>query len=312
MEIRLARSLLAMLGGEPCIFGYGGRFPDEHSARLIELGESIHGSIQAASAAKGRLGYVMVEAYQNIVRHRAMPEGEATSRTRSLFLLRCHRQGQAVETRNLIGPGRQQALEARLSALRGKDTSGLKELFLEGIQRSSPPGTRGAGLGLIEMVRRAGAFPAWSFDELDGQQAVFNLSLRLGAPGPAPWPDEELAGLMWAHEIDCCYAGAWGEGIQKALFGLVREERPARTGETAERLAQGGRVAEALFRIAADERSMVLVFHGGRVPALSLGCMVDPGQVNDFMDGMQVDGVRAGHGPGLAPGSVLATALIPW
>src|SRR5690606_36999047 len=93
MDIRLARSLIATLGDDRCIFGYSGRFPDEHSPRLIELGESIHCSCGGPPSSKGRLGYVMVEAYQNMVRHQARIEQAASHRTHSLFMLRCQGPG---------------------------------------------------------------------------------------------------------------------------------------------------------------------------------------------------------------------------
>lgn len=312
MNIRLARSLIATLGDDPCIFGYSGRFPDEHSPRLIELGEAIHSSCAGPQSAKGRLGYVMVEAYQNMVRHRARIEEAVPHHAQSLFMLRCHGRGHVLETRNPVTHAQQPPLEARLAALRGKDTSELKELFLEGIQRVRPPGMRGAGLGLIEMVRRAGANPTWSFERLNETHALFHLSLELGERDPGKVNDHGLPGLMWAHEIACCYAGVWSEGIQRALIGLVPEERPARNGDMARAAELATRVADALFATVVPGEPHVLIFHGGEHPALVLGGVVDPGLLNAFMADMQDAGVRVAHGPGLSEGSVLATAHIPW
>jgi len=312
MDIRLARSLIATLGDDRCIFGYSGRFPDEHSPRLIELGESIHCSCGGPPSSKGRLGYVMVEAYQNMVRHQARIEQAASHRTHSLFMLRCQGPGHVLETRNPVTRAQQPPLEARLAALRGKDTSELKELFLEGIQRVRPPGMRGAGLGLIEMVRRADANPTWSFDRLNESHVLFNLSLEVGGRDPGKVKDQRLPGLMWANEMACCYAGVWGDGIKLALIALVREEQPARNGDTAGAAELASRVADALFAMVAPGGSLVMIFHGGEHPALVLGGVVDPGLLNGFMADMQDSGVRVAHGPGLTEGSVLAVAHIPW
>ncbi len=317
MDIHLARSLTAALRDDKCIFGYSGHFPDEHSARLIELGEAVHCSCDKAVSTKGRLGYVMVEAYQNIVRHRAFPSGGSSwGKGRSMFLLRCRADGHIMKTRNPVTLEQHQKLEERLTELYGKDTSELKELFLEGIQRTSPPGTRGAGLGLIEMVRRAGEDPKWGFDPLDQSHFLFKLALELGDTG-APTAEtlaqeEELPALMLEHRISSFYTGFWSHDVQKAMLGLVREERFPETHDSTERTTLAGRVGDVLYTSLGPDRAMVLILHAGEHPMLSMGGVMANAKLDQLTKTLQDTDVRICSSPADAEGTVLAMVQIPW
>ena len=63
---------------------------------------------------------------------------------------------------NPVDKEQAEALRRMMAQLKGRDKAELKELFLAGLQRASRSNTRGAGLGLIEMSRRANGDPGWS------------------------------------------------------------------------------------------------------------------------------------------------------
>jgi hypothetical protein len=225
LDARLAQLLSRSLHKDGCLFLYSGSFPDEHSARLIELGEALDGLLEGVRNSKGRLAYVMVEAFQNIVRHRADAGG--TGEGRSLFLLGCGADGQRVTAQNAVTPEQERKLRTSLERLQELDADGLKSLFLEGIQRASAPGTRGAGLGLIEMVRRSGGRVSWSFSPLPCPLRLFTLSLDLGegttglALEDGPWRE-----MMIRHGLALAYAGAWSAEVLEALLGFAEPPLP--------------------------------------------------------------------------------------
>ncbi len=317
MSIHLARSLAAALGGDQCVFGYSGRFPDEHSARLIELGEALHGSGESTLSSKGRLGYVMVEAYQNIVRHRAFPLGEAAwGKLRNMFLLRCLTHGHVLITRNPVTCAQQQKLEKQLVDLRGKSMNELKELFMEAIQRPNDPGTRGAGLGLIEMVRRAGVKPVWSFDQLDQNHALFNLALGLGDPGSQVGEllgdSEGLPELMLEHEVSCFYVGFWNPGVQKALLGFAGGEDPLTSNDRGRRTSEVGRMADMLYSKIHPEGPIIFTLQEGAHRTLSMGGDFEQGDLDHLRSKVLGTDVRITTGTGAREGTVLAMVHIPW
>ncbi len=317
MDLHLARSLTAALHDDACIFGYSGHFPDEHSARLIELGEAVHHSHETTHSSKGRLGYVMVEAYQNVVRYRTIPTNEEVrAKGRSMFQLRCHAQGQVLATRNPVTRPQQRILQERLTELQGKDTRELKELFMEGIQRANVPGMRGAGLGLIEMVRRAGAKPGWSFEPLDPSHILFKLILELGDAGAVktydPALDEGLQKLVLEHALSTYYAGFWDSEVQHAILGTIRDERMGSTGEKGKRYDMAGRVADLLHALVGTEGNLIVTYQNGVRPVLSIGGELAPEQLDRIHQQMHEPEVVISVGDGFLKGKMLTVVHIPW
>lgn len=277
MDIHFAHSLITALRDDPCVFGYSGLFPDEHSPRLIELGEAVLSGSEGTLPVKGRLGYVMVEAYQNIVRHRSRsvsiaPWGEG----RSMFLLRCHTAGQQVFACNLVTRAQAKKLDTDLSDLQGLGNAELKELYLEGIQRTSKPGTRGAGLGLIEMVRRAGGGATWAFNHVDEQHDLFAISLELANTGGADAlrMDGPLHRMVLTHRIKLFHVGLWSADIEQVLLDLAVNEGKDEGADTTGRREVLQRIIGA-FRSVCDHASpMLLTLHGAEQTLFSLGGMV--------------------------------------
>lgn len=315
MDIISARALLAALGGDVSLFGYSGRFLDEHSARLIELGQ--HWKVEGdAQAAKGRAGYVMVEAYQNIIRHRApAPADGSWEKGRSLFIFRTCATGQILSTRNVVRTVDAGALNKALETLRAQDAKGLKELFMEGIQRSSRPGQRGAGLGLIEITRRAGRPPGWAFLPLEDGLAQFILLLELGTGQlgleQAVRKDDEVEAVMLEGHISLFHVGVWSAELAKALVAMAQVEVPPRAGRQADRESVWGLVS-SVFMPAFEGTPVLFMLHGRERPMLSIGGVIDDRQAGGLHAAMQGTDVEFSFGDGPGEGKVLAFVHVPW
>lgn len=274
MDLRSAHSLIQALRGDWCIFGYSGHFPDEHSPRLIELGEAVLSGAPGGVTVKGRLGYVMVEAYQNIVRHRARPLVRTPwDKGRSVFLLRCHATGQQVFACNLVTRPQAEKLDNDLADLQGRDNAELKELYLEGIQRTSTPGSRGAGLGLIEMVRRAGSGATWAFTAVDAKHELFAISLELEATGgtDALRLEGPLHRLVLGHRIRFFHVGIWNSAIENMLLDLAHHERNHAGGQLPGRPEVLDRLVQVFRSVCDLSNPLLLVVHGGDQAVFSMG-----------------------------------------
>lgn len=252
-----------------CLFGYAGRFADDHSVRLLELGNLVFDGPASGTPDEGpsgfsgrHAGYVLVEAFQNIIRHRAV-EARGAAMARSLFAFRKDARGLGLYTRNAVAPVKAKGLGEALTFLSAKDAAELKALFLRGIQQPGVEGRRGAGLGLIEMVRRTGARPQWSFSACGPGQQQFTLVLEQGDRLPGEGLEALMESRIWpwmlAGKVQLFYAGTWSGRVEKVWIDLVRGEegpqsRPHAGGEAWERtlstympaLAIGGPVLIAL------------------------------------------------------------------
>lgn len=256
----------------------------------------------AVPFSKGRLAYVMVEAYQNIVRHQAKGVDPGSwGDGRSAFMLRCGPKAQRVLAQNAVATTKVTGLEERLGRLAAKDAAALKELFMQNIQQDNAPGVRGAGLGLIEMVRRSGGRVTWTFRPINAEITRFTIGLDVGGAaggGPAKEEDEPLRDLLMAQRAELCFVGPWSPAIQAVLLDLLG----AGPG-------MDGGLAAAMARIGAPPR-VFLLRQAGAGGSLLLG----GSQVQDLATAMA--GQERGAGDALhvlpmedAPGILVWTGI---
>jgi len=241
MDPGTAHSLFQALRGDRSTFVYSGEFRDEHTARLIALGEASMDGANARSSARGRLAFVMVEAYQNIIRHKApLPPQLEQAQGRSLFILRCSGHGQHVVAMNAVVKSEIPALRATLDSLKGLSAEELKGMFLAGLQKPENTARRGAGLGLIEMTRRSGSDLGYMHRGLGADRELLILAVRMGDGQPY---DEILSmgavlhGVVVQHRVLLFHTGVPTAGIEESLLRILEED----TGSGSARGALRGR-----------------------------------------------------------------------
>jgi len=239
MDVRIAYALHRALHGDAFSFGYSGAFHDEHTARLIALGEAAMEGSGAARQARQRLAYVMVEAYQNIIRHRAeLPQALARGNGRSIFQLRCHAHGQQVIAVNPVRQADLQELREALQNLRGLDALQLKERFLRKLGNEGPRERGGAGLGLIEMARRSGQDLRHGIKGLGDDHALFLLQICFGE---APEIDTAipmtavLSGTIVQQDILFFFKGPRLSAVDEAMVQLAEKDLDERADLAQER-----------------------------------------------------------------------------
>ncbi|MFZ1691955.1 MAG: DUF6272 family protein, partial [Flavobacteriales bacterium] len=175
MDSSAANRLFRMLQGERFAFVYAGGFDEGHTAHLIPMGEAA-----AAERSRGhrqRLAFVMVEAYQNITRHRAaMTQGLRECS----FVVRANERSDSVATVNPICNAESAALDEALLRLRGATGDQLRSFFLARLSTGGTTARGGAGLGLIEMARRSGQAMRHRLIPLDEHRKLFALRACLG------------------------------------------------------------------------------------------------------------------------------------
>lgn len=221
MEVSHAFSLYQALSGGTFALLVGDPFRDAQTARLIELAEAVAERQGLTKATKARLAFVLVEAFQNIIRHRPVHEGPDG---RSTFLFRTTAAGQQVVTSNPVADGDLPALRAALNSVLGQSADALKALFLRGLQANAGTAKGGAGLGLIEMARRSGRDLGHALEPLEAGVHRFMLQVLMG--DAEPWPFDRVAAACHAQEAHRVVAAMLGEpapALLNALLGLVQE-----------------------------------------------------------------------------------------
>lgn len=162
--------------GDSTVFLYSGRFHDGQTPHLITLGEEVLERDDPRAGGRNKLAFIMVEAFQNILRHRDRDAGGA----RSLFVMRSRPGRRSVAAVNPMVAGEEDALEELLQRIRAADAPGLKRMFLERLGDSARNPRGGAGLGLIEMARRSGHKLRHRIVQRGDGSALFFLEVVLG------------------------------------------------------------------------------------------------------------------------------------
>lgn len=227
MDQAAVQALYQSFAGDRLTFLYSGKFHDEHTARLITLGEEYLEREGTDKNVKSKLGFIMVEAYQNIVRHRTSIKGGIQGEGRSMFLLRSTSAQHEVTAINAVSEKTVDPLTTSLEKLRALDLQQMKQVFLRGLQSEERTERGGAGLGLIEMARRSGHPLRYGFAAIDNAFRLFALQVLVGKGGA--WRGDvseafKLHKLVVENDIAVLGRGRSAAGEQEAILRIIERD----------------------------------------------------------------------------------------
>jgi hypothetical protein len=229
MDTSTVHALYDALAGDRLSFLYSGLFHDEHTARLIALGEEYLEQEEGADkSVRSKLAFVMVEAYQNIIRHRAPLSTElAQGKGRSMFLLRSGVAQHQISALNPVSGTDAEKLSEALERMDGLDLEQMKQVFLRSLKSEERSERGGAGLGLIEMARRSGHPLRHGFVDLDPEHQLFALQVLVGRS--AVWQGElglvfDLQRTAAAEGIAVLCRGRLSTGEQEVVLRIIERD----------------------------------------------------------------------------------------
>lgn len=202
---------------------YAGAFPDDHTARLIDIAERILSDGTGSSKGlRARTTFALIEAYQNIVRHRPTGNGE-----RGLVALVHDNRHTEVMTANDVRDGDLAGLLRALKRIEGLGVDELKRLFVEKLSTGATSARGGAGLGLIEMARRSGN--ALRHRTLPRQGGVHRFQLMVSCRAQDEFfGPERFAALDEASSAVGLLAGlggtVWSSDVEQQVLRMVEHE----------------------------------------------------------------------------------------
>ena len=160
-------------------FMYLGYFNDEITEILIDIGECNLLSDSSMSKLRKKISFLMVESFQNIVRHSEklgdklvvdiFPYFFMTSSTGSNFF---------ITSANIVENTKINDLRQTIEKLNQMDQAELRDVYLNVLNNNIVNEKGGAGLGLIEMVRKSGEQLDYDFLEIDEKYSFFYLQIN--------------------------------------------------------------------------------------------------------------------------------------
>lgn len=153
---------------------------------IEELGNAVRSYMENERIAKTAIldvFSVFVEQTQNVrnyVSGKHTADGGAQILNSGTVVIARNGERYTVTCGNVIDRADAGPLVAHLEVLRGLDRPGLKALYKEQMRRPKPEGAAsGAGLGLIDMARKAAAPLEYSLRPIDDRFSFFSLSVAV-------------------------------------------------------------------------------------------------------------------------------------
>jgi hypothetical protein len=123
---------------------------------------------------------VFVEQMQNMIRYSAEkvpPSGTESPNEIRYGILTIGREGDdyVIHAGNLVARSEVERLRERLSQIRGMNKEELRALYKEQLRSGPEEGSKGAGLGFMDIARRASKPIEFDFVDVDDEHAFFAL-----------------------------------------------------------------------------------------------------------------------------------------
>lgn len=286
MDAEPLYTLYDAFAGDRHTFLYSGQFLDAHTSRLITLGEGAVGTDETDKSLRARLAFVLVEAYQNIIRHRpALAPQIAASGGRSLLLLRNAAGLNEVSTMNPVLRSEADVLAADLNNLGVLDTGQLKTRYLETLQQEGRTRRGGAGLGLIEMARRSGNTLRHGLSPIDAEHLLFTLSIDVEqAHGMCSTiPDLQLWHKLVVKAGVVLLCKGLGEPVVRASLLRILEQETADDQAIVDRSVLVAKAGLDLLRHlgGTPENSALALLSTAHGPALNFATMLPSGDAKE-------------------------------
>ena len=132
---------------------------------------------------------VFVEQTQNIIRYSAEKSEQQASPNReaappselSYGIMTVSRDGDAfvIKAGNLIEKADVERLREKLEQIRKADKDELKAMYKETLKGETPEGSKGAGVGFIEIARRSSRPIKFDFTDVDSRFSFFALETEI-------------------------------------------------------------------------------------------------------------------------------------
>ncbi|HIA35763.1 MAG TPA: hypothetical protein EYN89_03255, partial [Flavobacteriales bacterium] len=161
-------------------FIYNGRFSDAITEKLIELSEFNIKNTEEVRKLRKKVSFIMMESFQNIVRHGIKKtDFDAKTTYPSTFLVRNRGKAFYITSVNIIDNKEVKNLKEKLDKINTLSKEELKSLFNKVLTSESFSDKGGAGLGLIEMVRRTGEPIDYEFKEVEKEKSYCYMRIKL-------------------------------------------------------------------------------------------------------------------------------------
>lgn len=229
-KLEFTADLYRSLADKPLSYVYHGGMTSYINERTLSLAEDNFDHLETPSKLKRRVFYIMVECLQNITKHQDRP-GYGLNTHQGLFVLQDLSEGKyRITSGNVINNTKVDHLQEQLAELnqlkRSELTNRYKDILFSG--ELSEKG--GAGLGLIDMARKANSKLNFDFKAIGAKQSYFYFQTDIPEQEDDRRDESDSQGLedvkelhktMSANHVQLVYKGSFTQESVKQLVLMI-------------------------------------------------------------------------------------------
>lgn len=159
---------------------YSGSFSDEITDRFVSISEFNINNFEEFKKVKKRISFLLIECFQNVVRHR---ERKLVMQNKQedlgFFLTRNYKGKYLIASGNLIENKNIDDLQRQLKKVNSLSADELKELHRYVMQNQGLSDKGGAGLGLIDIARKSGQKLEYLFENYKAELSFYYNQITL-------------------------------------------------------------------------------------------------------------------------------------
>lgn len=166
--------LMKSTGKDDLNYIYRGEFTQNLQQHILSLAEKNIDRDRISGKIKKRIFHIMVESIQNISRHGDAKENSEEI-TGSFFSIQKQNKWYYITTGNIIENNKIDDLKSKLDKINSLDSEELDVFYRAVLGNGQLSNKGGAGLGLIEMVRKSGNKLSYQIEKVDDEISYFYL-----------------------------------------------------------------------------------------------------------------------------------------
>lgn len=174
-DLEQVRSMYNGLFEQNIMLLYKSDFSQDGMLPILDMMENNLRRVAASRLVQKKVMYVLVELFQNIIKHAATSAG----RQEGVLLISAVEDGFELCTGNFIIKKDIPAFSRHLEKLNQLNQQGLQELYRKELTQVQQSTKGGAGLGLIETARYGNNGFVYSFLPVDDEISFFSLGIRI-------------------------------------------------------------------------------------------------------------------------------------
>ncbi len=166
---------------EELSLAYFGVFSDEITSMVIDLSESFLSKTENLGKLTKKTSFLIAESFQNIIRHSVLEKDRTTKvqDNKDFYQISIIHDKIIIASANIIEDKHINALNNHIEHINSLNSNQLKQLHLQVLANGSMSDKGGAGLGLIQIVRKSGLPLKKQFTRIDDQCSMLLLGLEI-------------------------------------------------------------------------------------------------------------------------------------